>query len=64
MELLPTLASGARVLRGSGSVTLTEGQTLKVETTPMGEETLDAAVPAGKEWLVNVIVDVVESNAP
>jgi len=37
------------------------GQSLLIETSPMGAEILDVAVPAGKVWDVEVTVRIVES---
>ena len=52
----------ARVTKqGSDAVTLTAGKHLKIETSPSGEELLDAEVPAGKTWTVTVSVHVVET---
>lgn len=39
------------------------GKTLTVETSPGGEEILSAVVPAGKSWLVTVVIDVSETDA-
>lgn len=49
--------------RGYDDVSMSAGQHLKVETTPDGEELLDAVVPAGKAWNVIVNVFITESNA-
>jgi len=46
---------------GSGTVTASAGQSLKIETSPRGEELLDAEVPAGKSWTVTVNVYIVET---
>ena len=45
---------------GSDSFELVAGQTLKIETSPDGEEILVAVVPAGTRWIVSVIVDIQE----
>jgi len=47
--------------QGSDQLTLTAGKTLKIETTPDGEEILSATVPAGKTWTVTVSVHVLET---
>lgn len=58
-ETLPQRVTKA----GSGVVVVTAGQSLKIETTPAGEEMLDAEVPAGKVWTATVSVHVVETDA-
>lgn len=39
------------------------GTSLKIETSPGGEEVLDVTVPAGKKWTVGLAVGVVETDA-
>lgn len=52
----------ARVTKqGSDAFTLAAGKHLKIETSPSGDELLDAEVPAGKTWSVTVSVHVVET---
>ena len=48
---------------GAGNVTLSAGQTLKIEATPGGPEILEATVPEGKVWNVGLSVHVSESEA-
>lgn len=38
------------------------GKTLKIETTPDGEEVLNVVVPAGKRWVVAIGVDIREED--
>jgi len=49
--------------QGSGMVTATAGQILSIETSPAGEELLNAEVPAGKVWQVTVNVSIQETDA-
>ena len=49
------------VLNGSDTVILAAGKHVKVETSPGGEELLDAVVPAGKTWTVTVGVYILET---
>jgi len=57
-------ATAARdVSIGSASVSLTAEQYLKIETSPGGEEVLNAQVPAGKAWSVVIHITVCESDA-
>lgn len=48
---------------GSGNVTIPAGKTLKIETTPDGQEILAAVVPAGKKWSVSISVNIIETDA-
>jgi len=48
---------------GADEFTVSAGQSLKIETSPDGEEVLDAECPAGKTWTVYVSVKIEESNA-
>ena len=48
---------------GSETFDVTAGQTLKVETSPSGEEVLEATCPEGKAWSVTVVVDITEIDA-
>ena len=48
---------------GQEEFTIVAGQSLKIETSPRGEEILDIEVPAGKTWTGIVVVDFVETNA-
>ncbi len=43
-------------------VIVSAGQTIKIETTPGGVEILNVVVPAGKQWSLNVSVDVRETD--
>jgi len=44
-----------------GTFVIPAGKTLKIETTPQGEEILSETVPAGKTWTVSISVSVIES---
>lgn len=46
---------------GEGGVTLTAGQSLKIEYT--GGELLDIAVPEGKVWAIRITVGVEQTDA-
>ena len=46
---------------GGDSFELVAGKHLKIETSPGGEELLDAVVPAGKTWDINLTVNIVET---
>ena len=46
---------------GRDTVTLSAGQTLKIETSPNGEEILNEIVPEGKTWVVDIDLKVTET---
>ena len=48
---------------GHEAVALTAGQSLKIETSPNGEDVLDIECPAGKAWSVQVDVTITETDA-
>jgi len=45
---------------GTEEFVLLAGETLKIETSPGGDELLNVTAPEGKEWQVHITVDVVE----
>jgi len=48
---------------GTGYFSMAAGKTLKVETSPQGEDLLNEQVPAGKVWTVVVSVSITETDA-
>ena len=54
---------GANLYSGRDRFILASGKHVKLETTPDGEELLDAVVPEGKQWEVTVSVSVAEKDA-
>lgn len=48
---------------GEDTVSVAAGQTLKIETTPDGEEVLSALVPEGKAWSATITVRILETDA-
>ena len=48
---------------GSEEFEVLAGKTLKIETSPTGEQHLNVSVPAGKKWAVEVTVQIVETDA-
>ena len=38
------------------------GKSLKMETSPNGEEKLDITVPAGKSWEISMTIHIVETD--
>jgi len=52
----------AKILRsGREELDIAAGKSLKIETTPGGEEILNAEVPAGKTWSTIIIVEISET---
>ena len=49
IELVKRDTPAKTVYRGNGSVTIPAGKTLKIKTSPKGEEVLVVEVPAGEE---------------
>ena len=47
---------------GDDSFYLTESQTLKIETTPHGEDVYEGTVPVGKVWEVRMYLQIDEIN--
>ena len=44
---------------GDTNFTLLAGETLKIETSPDGDDILDIEVPAGKAWDVSIFVKII-----
>jgi hypothetical protein len=58
----PYVASGGEMLY-AGSVAVTAGQELKIETSPKGDELLDLTCPEGKTWTVVMRLQITETDA-
>jgi hypothetical protein len=58
----PFVGRGDKTLY-AGSAMVAAGQTLKIETSPQGDDLLELECPAGKAWLVYVRMEVRESDA-
>ena len=46
---------------GGESFDLAAGKSLKIETSPAGEELLDIQVPAGEAWFVTIDVSIAKT---
>jgi hypothetical protein len=46
---------------GQGTVVVPAGKHLVIESSPDGEEVLDAEVPAGKTWEVHIAIHINET---
>lgn len=45
------------------AIEVSAGMHLRVETSPGGEDVLDAECPAGKAWVAKVTVEIIETDA-
>jgi len=63
MELTTNEVQAALIKNGSDVVEVAALQSLKIETSPGGEDILDAECPAGKAWSVRIIVEITETDA-
>jgi len=62
MELIDGSVLARTVFFGSENVEVSAGKKFKIDTSPQGEEVLDVEVPAGKQWSVNVYVQIIETE--
>jgi len=63
MELTTNEVLAALIKNGHEVVEAAAGQSLKIETSPDGDDILDVECPAGKAWSVRVIVEITETDA-
>ena len=63
IELGRTAVGAYDQLIGGSEFEVAAGQSLKIETSPDGEEVLDEECPVGKAWAVYVFVKIVETDA-
>jgi len=47
---------------GTDEVACPAGRSLKIETSPGGEEILDEECPVGKAWVARVSVEIIETD--
>lgn len=64
MQLTAHDVEAATLLSGHESnIALSAGETLKIETSPGGEDVLAAECPAGKVWSARIIIEITETDA-
>jgi len=63
LDTIELVVTPRKVLAGDFPFTVTAGQTLKVETSPAGEDIYEDACPAGKVWAVRVYIRITETDA-
>lgn len=51
------------ILIGKGVYNIAAEKTLKIETSPDGEEILNEEVPQGKKWSVRLTINIDETDA-
>ena len=51
------------VYSGVGNDEVTEGQSYKIETSPLGKDILNVECPAGKKWNVYTRIYITETDA-
>jgi len=61
MELVDRSQPAKNLLTGRHKITIPAGKSLKIETSPDGEDILNAEVPTGKTWDVILIIEIVET---
>ena len=44
------------------NITISAGKSLKIETSPDGEEILDVECPKGKVWSARIIIEINETD--
>lgn len=49
-----------KYMAGSEEFTATAGQSIKIETSPSGDNILDETVPEGHEWACKVWIEITE----
>ena len=58
MELIDSSVSARNLVIGSYSSDVTAGKSLKIETSPRGEDILDIEVPVGESWHVVINIQI------
>lgn len=62
MELNESTITAKKEISGSDIINVSAGQSLKIETSPNGEETVDMECPEGKQWQVKIDIVVLETD--
>lgn len=63
IELSEDSVSARKIMVGDDTFTVSAGKSLKVETSPAGEDLLDEECPAGKSWECTIFVRITETDA-
>ena len=51
------------LITGQEIIDIPAGKTLKIETSPQGEDILNITVPEGKKWVATINISIVETDA-
>lgn len=62
IALNDTSITASKTYSGSGSYEVAAGKSLKIETSPNGDDILDVTVPDGKSWKVKIYVKITETS--
>ena len=63
IELRITHPEGLIKKSGGESFSVSAGKSLKIETSPQGDDIMNEEVPDGKKWDVSVSIQVTETDA-
>lgn len=63
MELTDASVPAKKGYLGNKELVIPAGKHLRIETSPDGDEVLDAVVPAGKVWTVQIHMTITETDA-
>ena len=63
MELIDKSVPARTTFSGDENINISAGKSLKIETSPNGDNYLNTEVPEGKQWSVNIYVQIVETDA-
>ena len=63
MDLRDISVEARSVVAGDQLFEVAAGKTLKIETSPQGQDILDLTVPVGKKWSVQINVAITETDA-
>lgn len=62
-ETISPATQESKIIYGRGGVTIEAGKSLKIETTPQGEDLFYLEAPAGKKWVVLINIEINETDA-
>jgi len=63
MDLRDMSVKARSIQAGNSAFVATDGQVVKIETSPQGEEILNLTVPEGKVWSISVNLQITEVDA-
>ena len=61
-DLIPDHVEAKSRFQSSGNVVLAAGQSIRIESTPGGQEFLDWTAPPGKVWTIDIGITVHEED--